>query len=202
MKEFLVTELACRHTPQEVAEMLFEQFRLRVDRRQVQAYDPERAGRKPATRWCTLFHAKRAEFDAGEILPPIAARAFRMRELHRISRAAIRGKNLKLAAEMIEQAAKEESGVYSNNTRKGLGPGASIDDIDPKLVQQIVEEKAVWIRAVIAEMDRSVMGYAPTLGETAAPADWPHCPVSAGRSGRENSAGNSANAPRALADAH
>lgn len=66
----------------------------------------------------TLFHDTRKRFreDTAEI--PIANRAYRLRALGRIVEKAEGMRNLALALQVLEQAAKESGDMYVNRHRK------------------------------------------------------------------------------------
>lgn len=114
-KEFLVKALACYDTPSQVAAALKEHFGVAIDRRQVHEYDPEGSkGYKVAPRWKGLFYATRAKFNDQVSAVPIANQPMRLRALQRIFDKAEAMNNLPFAAQVLEQAAKEVSGGYSN----------------------------------------------------------------------------------------
>jgi len=93
-----------------------------VSRQQVQCCDPEKAaGSALSKRWSDLFFATREAFlhDAAAI--PIGHRSFRLRGLQRMyEQASERGKAA-LAAALLEQAAKEVGGIFTNR-RELSGP--------------------------------------------------------------------------------
>ena len=125
VKAFIVKELACFETPSAVAIAVKEQFGLQIDRRQVHNYDPE-ATKPPAQRWREMHAATRKRFleEIAEI--PIANRSFRLKQLDRMARQAVGKGNLKLAAELLEQAAKECGDAYSNKVRLSGADGGPI----------------------------------------------------------------------------
>lgn len=149
VQTLIVNELACFRTPSEVADLVKEAFGLVVDRRQVQLYDPDRAGKKPADRWCALFTATRAQFLKTKAGLAISHRNWRLRELEDMARAAKKRKDYRLARELLEQAAKEEGEVYTNHRAK-----------EP--VSETDEQRVARMRATLAEMDEKTLG-APSL---------------------------------------
>ena len=73
VKIFIVQALACRDTPQEVADQVLQEFGVKIDRKQCQLYDPTKAaGKNLSKKFVELFHKTRADFDAGLIDIPIA----------------------------------------------------------------------------------------------------------------------------------
>ncbi len=127
-KRFIVQALACYDTPSQVADAVKGEFGVDVHRAQVAQYDPTKAsGSKLAKKWRDLFTDTRDRFrkEVSEI--PIADQAFRLRQLHRIMGEAMKRKNVVLAAQILEQAAKETGGMFTNrrqleHTGKDGGP--------------------------------------------------------------------------------
>ncbi|KPB29781.1 DUF2280 domain-containing protein [Pseudomonas syringae pv. syringae] len=119
VKSFIVQALACFDTPSQVVEQVKQEFSIEISRQQCESHDPtKRAGVNLAARWVTLFHDTRKRFreDTAEI--PIANRAYRLRALGRIVEKAESMRNLALALQVLEQAAKESGDMYVNRHRK------------------------------------------------------------------------------------
>ncbi|WP_122771471.1 DUF2280 domain-containing protein [Pseudomonas viridiflava] len=119
VKSFIVQALACFDTPSQVVEQVKQEFSIEISRQQCESHDPtKRAGVNLAARWVTLFHDTRKRFreDTAEI--PIANRAYRLRALGRIVEKAENMRNLVLALQVLEQAAKESGDMYVNRHRK------------------------------------------------------------------------------------
>lgn len=118
VKAFIVQALACHDTPSQVVEAVQEEFGIAVTRMQVQTYDPTKAqGKALSKKWRDVFEATRARFlkETAEI--PIASQSFRLRALQKMyEKTAARG-NVPLAAQLIEQAAKESGGMFLNRNR-------------------------------------------------------------------------------------
>lgn len=112
-KAFIVNQLAAFSTPSEVAVLVKEQFEIEIGRDQVAKYHPE-ASEKPAKKWIAMFEKARKRFlkDTSDIA--ISHRAFRLKELEDMRRRAKARGNLKQAAELMEQAAKEQGDSFSN----------------------------------------------------------------------------------------
>ncbi|WP_313237873.1 DUF2280 domain-containing protein [Delftia acidovorans] len=127
-KRFIVQALACYDTPTQVVEAVKEEFGTVMDRGHVGCYDPTKvAGKQLAKKWRDLFEETRKRFrkEVSEI--PIADQAYRMRQLQRMLQDAMSRKNVVLASQLLEQAAKEAGGQFTNrrlneHTGKGGGP--------------------------------------------------------------------------------
>lgn len=114
VKVFIVQRLACYDTPQQVADAVREEYGLEIDRRQVQSYDPERAGKKPGAKWCELHAETRGRFLKEVDQIPMSQKAVRLRRLERIYIRADSRKNDVLAKEAIIEAERICGGIYTN----------------------------------------------------------------------------------------
>jgi len=115
VKSFIVQALACFDTPSQVVEAVKNEYGVVVSRQQVETHDPTKsAGKGLAVKWATLFHDTRKRFREETAEIPIANRAYRLRALGRIAERAETMKNLPLAIQVLEQAAKEVGDVYVN----------------------------------------------------------------------------------------
>lgn len=129
-KALVVAQLAAFETPSQVAAMVKEEFGVEVSPQAVQAYDPtKRAGRNLSQRWRIEFEKAREAFRVDLDSIPIANKAVRLQRLQRMLDAAEKMRNLPLAAQLLEQAAREVGGSYSNRqkhevTGKDGGPVA------------------------------------------------------------------------------
>lgn len=147
VKAFIVQALACFDTPSQVAELVQKEFGLTITRQQVESHDPTKtSGKCLAKRWVTLFEDTRKRFrdDTADI--PIANRAFRLRALGRMAERAENMKNIALAAQLLEQAAKETGGTYTNkqqvdlSSTDGTMTPAKDRPIDAELVKALVDK--------------------------------------------------------------
>ncbi|MFW9268014.1 DUF2280 domain-containing protein [Pseudomonas sp. D2-30] len=119
VKRFIVQSLACFDTPSQVAQAVKDTFGLEVSRQQCEFYDPTKyAGRDLALKWRTVFEDTRKRFREETAEIPIANRAFRLRALNRFVEKAESMKNISLAMQILEQAAKETGDMYVNRSRK------------------------------------------------------------------------------------
>lgn len=125
-KLFIVKALACYDTPTQVAAAVKEEFGIEVARTQVSKYDPTKeAGCDLSAKLCAIFDATRAGFIEQVKDIPISSQAFRLRALGRMLNKVESQGNVPLAAQILEQAAKEAGGAFTNRrevTGKGGGP--------------------------------------------------------------------------------
>lgn len=125
-KRFIVQALACWDTPSQVAEAVRDEFGLEVHRSHVAQYDPTKAaGARLAKKWRNLFEVTRDRFRQEVAEIPIADQAFRLRALGKIYERHLSRGNVVGAAAVLEQAAKEAGGAYTNrreHTGAGGGP--------------------------------------------------------------------------------
>lgn len=133
IKTFIVQQLACFDTPTQVVDAVKSEYGQVVSRQVVEGHDPtKKAGQKLAKRWVDLFNETRERFKTETADIPIANKAYRLRALHRMAVRAESIKNMALAAQLMEQAAKETGGAYTNKQQlEHSGPnGAPIQSAD------------------------------------------------------------------------
>lgn len=115
VRAFIVQAIACFDTPSQVAQAVRQEFGIELSRQQCEAYDPTKyAGRNLGKRWQILFHDTRKRFREETADIPIANRAYRLRAMARLIDKAEKAKNLALALQVLEQAAKEVGDAYVN----------------------------------------------------------------------------------------
>lgn len=128
VKQFIVVQLACFDTPTQVCEAVKEEFGLVISRGAVQFYNPERvAGKELSEKYRELFKVTRKRFKDGEMDIPIAHQQYRLRVMQKLAHKAIEKGNGALVLQIIEQAAKDHGGAYTNKrevTGKDGGPVA------------------------------------------------------------------------------
>ena len=124
VKIFIVQALACRDTPQEVAELVSQEFGVKIDRVQCSTYDPtKQRGKNLSKKFVDLFYETREKFDEGLIDIPIAQKFYRMRQYQRHLEKNAR--NTVMSLNIMKQAAQDLGGKYTNKqeiTGAGGGP--------------------------------------------------------------------------------
>lgn len=114
----IVKALACFDSPSQVVDSVREEFGLTLKRQSIQAYDPEKyAGRNLSKKWRALFEITRKRFLEDTSTIPIAQQAYRLQTLQRMLTSASGRGNAAVAAQLMEQAAKELGGAYTNRQR-------------------------------------------------------------------------------------
>lgn len=116
-KVFIVGRLACFHDQAEVAAEARDVFGIDVDRRQVHFYDPTAPASRTPKKWVELFDATRAAYLKARAEVGISHKRYRLEQLQRMYDRAMRMGpfgNIPLALSILEQAAKEDGGMYSN----------------------------------------------------------------------------------------
>ena len=129
VKIFIVQALACRDTPQEVADQVLQEFGVKIDRKQCQLYDPTKAaGKNLSKKFVELFQKTRADFDAGLIDIPIANKHYRLKQYQKqLERNA---KNTVMSLKILEQAAKDCGGQFTNRQEITGKDGKPIETIN------------------------------------------------------------------------
>ncbi len=117
-KRYIVEGLACFVSHAEIIEGLNVNFGVEVTWQQLQRYDPTKAnGATLGKEYRELFETSRQSYvqNLGNI--GIANTAFRLEALGRMAREAEAKKNYVLAASLLEQAAKDRGGVFTNHQK-------------------------------------------------------------------------------------
>lgn len=136
-KRFIVQALACYDTPTQVVEAVKEEFGTALDRGHVGCYDPTKvAGKQLAKKWRDLFEETRKRFRKEVAEIPIADQAYRLRQLQRMLQDAMSRKNVVLASQLLEQAAKEAGGAFSNR-REISGPNGGPVPVAPTVIELV-----------------------------------------------------------------
>lgn len=114
-RAYVVQELAMWSPPSVVVAALKKDFGVTITPQAVEAYNPtKRAGRNLSEKWTKLFEATRETFIESSAEIGISHRATRLRTLNRLAERAESMGNLALAAQLLEQAAKEMGNAYTN----------------------------------------------------------------------------------------
>jgi len=112
---YVVQALACFDTPSVVVASVKRDFCVVLSPQLVETYDPtKKAGRNLALRWKALFEETRKIFLEDTASIAISHRAVRLRALQRMAEKAENSGNMVLAANLLEQAAKEVGDSYTN----------------------------------------------------------------------------------------
>lgn len=112
IKRRIVEHLACYRTHTEIAELIADEFDVKITPRHVRAYDPTSFQFAGSHRWLDYYQTVRKRYlhEVGEVA--IAHRAYRMRQLQRILDRAMNRGDLQRALQTLEQAAKEMGNRY------------------------------------------------------------------------------------------
>jgi hypothetical protein len=154
VKEFVVERLACYESPQRIADAVKEEFGIVIPRQQVVGYDPEKACK--TKKWIDLHATVRQAFLDGKLSTAIERRGWRLRMIERMALRAEKSKNYKLAAELLEQAAKEEGGAYRAPQRVGVAANTPETD----------EDRVLRMRAAMEAMDLATVPPPTPTGPT------------------------------------
>ena len=115
VKRFVVQQLAMFETPSEVARSVKDEFGIEVSRQSVEAYDPgKRAGSALSQEFRALFAATRETFIADTASIAVTHKAVRLRTLGKLIDTAVSRGNAVLAANLLEQVAKECGDAFTN----------------------------------------------------------------------------------------
>lgn len=144
VKLAIVQALACFDTPSQVAELVKQEFGLVLARQQVAGYDPTKpSGKKLSKKLLEVFTHTREQFLADVSAIPISQQAYRLRVLQRnLERADQRG-NAAMVSTLLEQAAKELGGAFTNRReltgKNGQPLAVATSNVTPEQLKEVVE---------------------------------------------------------------
>ena len=110
----IVTRLAMYDSVSDIHTDLVERG-INVTHQAVSHYNPTTGRLHP--KWVKLFTETREKFHAEMMDEPIAHRVYRLRQLHRQYLKADKAGQIPLAVSILEQAAKETGGIFTNVTK-------------------------------------------------------------------------------------
>lgn len=128
VKVFIVERLACFETPTEVQKAVKQAFNVTVSLPQLAIYNPKSAsGARLSQDLKDVFEATRAKFLADTSDIAISHKSYRLRVLDQQLVTAVKNGNTAMVTALLEQAAKEEGGAFTNrqkleHTGKDGGP--------------------------------------------------------------------------------
>jgi hypothetical protein len=115
VKVFIVQRLACWDTPSQVSASVKDEFGIDLPRQNIHVYDPTvKAGANLSLKLRTLFEETRETFTTETASIGIAHKSVRLRALDRMAKVAEGRGNILGAAQLLEQAAKECGGSFTN----------------------------------------------------------------------------------------
>ncbi|MBD9510011.1 DUF2280 domain-containing protein [Ensifer sp. ENS10] len=118
VKTYIVQALACFDSPSVVSAAVKKEYGLDVSRQLVESHDPnKKAASGLAPKWRVLFEETRKTFLEDTASIAISHRAVRLRALQRMADKAETQGNMVLAADLLEQAAKEVGDSYTNRQK-------------------------------------------------------------------------------------
>lgn len=127
-KSYIVQAIACFDTPSQVSKAVNAEFGIVTSPQQCERFDPtKRAGASLSAKYRAMFEETRKAFLEDTSRIAIANRAVRLRTLNRMAAKAEDMGAIALAAQLMEQAAKEVGEAYTNKQRHeltGKGGGA------------------------------------------------------------------------------
>ncbi|KAE9881898.1 DUF2280 domain-containing protein, partial [Escherichia coli] len=113
-------------------EQVKQEFGVDISRSQCECYDPTKySGRNLSKKFVELFESTREKFDEGLIDIPIANKYYRLKQYQRQLE---KTRNVKTALKILEQAAKDIGGQFTNRqeiTGKDGGPVQTVNSEIP-----------------------------------------------------------------------
>lgn len=141
MRMFIVQALACFDPPSVVAEELKRTFGQEITRQSIEQYDPTKAaGKKIGRKWREVFDATRAAFLEEVASIGISHRNVRLRKLQRQVEINEQRGNSGMVAQLLEQAAKEMGGAYTNRRELTGRDGRDLPSSGPSRIEIVAAE--------------------------------------------------------------
>ncbi len=148
VKLFIVRSLAVFNTPTETAELVNQEYGIKVTKQQCEKYDPtKRAGENLSEELKNDFEKTREMFLGKPEAIPIANLAVRLQRLE--NQYQRHSKNRVAALNILRQAAEDVGGKYTNKTEL---TGAGGDPLNPEPVTHVVATPE-QIRQVLNELE-------------------------------------------------
>lgn len=148
VKLFIVRSLAVFNTPTETAELVNQEYGIKVTKQQCEKYDPtKRAGENLSEELKNDFEKTRKMFLGKPEAIPIANLAVRLQRLE--NQYQRHSKNRVAALNILRQAAEDVGGKYTNKTEL---TGAGGDPLNPEPVTHVVATPE-QIRQVLNELE-------------------------------------------------
>jgi hypothetical protein len=145
VKIFIVQSLACRDTPQEVADAVKQEFGIQIERQQVAAYDPTKIrGKDLSKKFVELFYETRKKFDEGLIDIPIANKHFRLKQYDKLL--AKNSKNVVMSLNILKQAAQDLGGQFTNRQELTGKDGEPLMGISDEELNKRIKEAEAKVR--------------------------------------------------------
>lgn len=146
IKLYIVRSLAMFNTPQETVDLVNEEFKVKISRQQCERYDPtKRAGKDLSQELKEEFEHTRKEFLEKPLNIPIANLTVRLQRLEK--QYAVHAKNPLFSLKILEQAAKDMGGQFTNKTElTGAGGGPLQSEhvtqivATPEQIKQVLDE--------------------------------------------------------------
>ena len=124
VKLFIIQCLACYDVPTHVMDAVKDEYGVETSKQQIQCYDPTKfQGKDLGQKFVIVFNETRKAFLEDITKIPIASQSFRLRSLQRSYEFFMQRKNYVQANQVLEQAAKEVGGFYTNKMKLGTNPG-------------------------------------------------------------------------------
>lgn len=112
-----------------MADAVKQEFKIEIERQQVAAYDPTKSrGKDLSKKFVELFNKTRADFDAGLIDIPIANKHYRLKQYQKQLERNV--KNVVMSLKILEQAAKDVGGQFTNRQEITGKDGKPIETIN------------------------------------------------------------------------
>lgn len=150
----VVVALACFDTPTEVQRQLKDEFGVSASIQQIRYYDPTtpQGGNELSRDLQKLFRETRAAFLRDTEGVAIANRSVRLRRLERLFHERAAQNDPDLALKILEQAARDSGGAYSNRREITGKDGAPIEISRPLDLSRLSDEELSSLERLVVKV--------------------------------------------------
>ncbi len=152
----IVKRLACF---EDIADVMrdFQSRGIDTDHKQIGIYDPSKSYYAAGEKLRELFELARKAYVEDVSAIPIASQAYRLNELEKLFRKAVRANAVEIAADLLAQASKETGGIFTNsrelnvNDSRGTDPRLLTDEQRRARFEDIIREAIEQMPARIGQ---------------------------------------------------
>ena len=153
-KQYIVCQFAIFKRTWQICHSFRDTYGEEITAAQVSNFDIAKRlkGQRSIAKWVPMFDAARAKFLADVASVPVANATYRIHQLDEMFDIAFKKKNYVAAAKLLEQAAKETGGAYTNQRELSAKIDADVSVSDESAIPMVVKRDmlAHRLRAAVA----------------------------------------------------
>lgn len=169
-RAWIVTKYATYARTYEILREFEEEFGFAIPGNRCRNYDlsgvetEDEAKAKGVLKWMPLFRETRERFNASVTAIPIASATYRVKKLDQMFDAAFAKRNYKTAAQLLEQAAKETGGMFTNKRELTGAVTHTHEEVPSEVKRSVLAQR---VREAVVEALATAGGQAATTTDPA-----------------------------------